>query len=176
MNGFRPSKWLNNFIWPIDGTPTGTTTLGQSWPGSNSKALGLVPSSVISMALIRSRGLPICSDVAGIFYDWSENRLGLVNLFNGISDFSGLFNAKIWFTCLVYLLNNIPTLWVKFYHTTCVSTCDNLSLSATNQGWCHSLDGGIYQLCGLFNDDMWFICKCLIAIQTIFSIFNSIFL
>ena len=36
FNGFKYSKWLNSSIWPIDGTVTGTTTLGQSGPGSNS--------------------------------------------------------------------------------------------------------------------------------------------
>ena len=36
LNGFKYSKWLNSFFWPIDGTLTGTTTLGQSGPESNS--------------------------------------------------------------------------------------------------------------------------------------------
>ena len=35
INGFKSSKWLNSFIWPIDGTQTGATTPGQSRPGSN---------------------------------------------------------------------------------------------------------------------------------------------
>ena len=34
-NRFKYSKWLNSSIWPIDGSLTGTTTLGQSGPGSN---------------------------------------------------------------------------------------------------------------------------------------------
>ena len=29
------SKCLNNSIWPMDKGLTGTTTPGQSWPGSN---------------------------------------------------------------------------------------------------------------------------------------------
>ena len=35
LNDFKYSKWLNNSIWPIDRTLTGTTTLGQSGLGSN---------------------------------------------------------------------------------------------------------------------------------------------
>ena len=35
LNGFKYSKWLNSSIWCIDGTQTGTTTLGQSGPESN---------------------------------------------------------------------------------------------------------------------------------------------
>ena len=34
LNGFQYSKWLNISIWHIDGTLTGTTTLGQ-WTWSN---------------------------------------------------------------------------------------------------------------------------------------------
>ena len=34
-NGFKSRKWLNISIWLIDGTLTGTTTLGQSGPGNN---------------------------------------------------------------------------------------------------------------------------------------------
>ena len=33
--GFKYSKWLYTSIWTIDGTQTGTTTLGQSGSGSN---------------------------------------------------------------------------------------------------------------------------------------------
>ena len=29
------NKWLNDSIWPIDGTLTSTTTLGQNEAGSN---------------------------------------------------------------------------------------------------------------------------------------------
>ena len=32
LNGFKYSKWVNSFIWSIDGTLTGTTTPGQSGP------------------------------------------------------------------------------------------------------------------------------------------------
>ena len=35
LNGFKYSKWLNNSIWPIDGTQTGTTTPSQGGPRSN---------------------------------------------------------------------------------------------------------------------------------------------
>ena len=35
INGFKSSKWLNCFIWHIDGILTGTTTLGQRRPRSN---------------------------------------------------------------------------------------------------------------------------------------------
>ena len=35
LNGFQCHKWLKNSICPIDGTLKGTTSLGQSGPGSN---------------------------------------------------------------------------------------------------------------------------------------------
>ena len=35
LNSFKYSTWLNSSIWTIDGTQTGTTTLGQSGLGSN---------------------------------------------------------------------------------------------------------------------------------------------
>ena len=35
LNGFKYSRWLNSLILPIDGALTGTTTPGQSEPGSN---------------------------------------------------------------------------------------------------------------------------------------------
>ena len=34
-NGFKYSKWLNSFIWPIVGTLTSTTSPGQSGPKNN---------------------------------------------------------------------------------------------------------------------------------------------
>ena len=39
------SKWLNSCIWHIDRTLTGTTTLGQSGPGSNSNQEVYIPQS-----------------------------------------------------------------------------------------------------------------------------------
>ena len=41
LNSFKFSEWLNLSIWPIDNTLTGTTTPGQSGPGSydNKKVL-----------------------------------------------------------------------------------------------------------------------------------------
>ena len=43
LNNFKASKWLNGSIWPIDETPTSTTTPVQSGLGSNGipKASGL---------------------------------------------------------------------------------------------------------------------------------------
>ena len=35
LNGFKYRKGLNSSTWLIDKTPTGTTTPGQSGPGSN---------------------------------------------------------------------------------------------------------------------------------------------
>ena len=35
MTNVNNYKWLNSTIWPIDGTLTGTTTLGQSRPESD---------------------------------------------------------------------------------------------------------------------------------------------
>ena len=35
LNAFKHNKWLNSSIWPKDGILTGTTTQGQSEPGSN---------------------------------------------------------------------------------------------------------------------------------------------
>ena len=35
LNSFKHKKWLDISVWPIDGTLTGTTTLGQGGPGSN---------------------------------------------------------------------------------------------------------------------------------------------
>ena len=32
---FKNNKWLNRFIWPIDGILTSTNTPGQSGTGSN---------------------------------------------------------------------------------------------------------------------------------------------
>ena len=41
---YNTNNFLNSSIWPIDGTQTGTTTPGQSEPGSNiKKGVLLIP-------------------------------------------------------------------------------------------------------------------------------------
>ena len=68
-------KWLNSSIWPIDGSQTGATTPGQSWPGSNvmfPKASGLKPHHPIQDICERD-ALPLYWNVVSVFY--SSSRL-----------------------------------------------------------------------------------------------------
>ena len=69
---------MNSSIWPIDGTLTGTTTSGQSEPGSNdnervhhnlkSSRTGTSPSCVSYTGHSLGLGLPLDRRAASIFY------------------------------------------------------------------------------------------------------------
>ena len=74
-------KWLNSFIWHINGTLTATTTLGQSGPGSNgNKGILHISQSFRTEAaliddLVSYPGmthwggvLPLCRDTVSVFY------------------------------------------------------------------------------------------------------------
>ena len=82
-------KWLNSSIWSVDGTLTGTTTLGQSRPGSNgNKRVLHTPQSSwtgasTSDCLVSYQGHlltgkwrvpPLYRDTVGVFYilSWLE--------------------------------------------------------------------------------------------------------
>ena len=109
-------KWLNSSIWPIDRTLTGTTTLGQSGPGSDSNegilqipqssGTGNSPSDCLGLDTDRGGVLPRCSDAVGLFYfpsqmGWGGGRLVIV--FNGISTSDRLFNVEIW-SCKYFII------------------------------------------------------------------------
>ena len=88
LNGFKYRKWLNIFTWPTDGILTGTTTLDQSWPGSNSnEGVFHIPQNSRTGALssdglvsypehLRGWGggffLLLCRDAVSIFYSHSQ--------------------------------------------------------------------------------------------------------
>ena len=82
LNGFKKRKWLNISIWHIDRTLTGTTSPGQSGPGSNGNegVLHITQSwrfiirysLVLYPGLLFVRVLPFYKEVVGIIYSFSR--------------------------------------------------------------------------------------------------------
>ena len=89
-------------IWPIDRTLSGTTTPGQSWPGTNGIwSLTIRFLSVISRTLVRGDVLPLWRDAVCLFCNpsWMVQKK---------RDFSTL--KRKW-EYLIYSLKSVRTYW-----------------------------------------------------------------
>ena len=62
-----PKKWLNRSIWSIDGTLTGTTTLGYSWPESSEYDRETTLPKHQDWILTIRYSLRTCRDIKSIF-------------------------------------------------------------------------------------------------------------
>ena len=120
-------KWLNSFIWLIDVTIIGTTTLAQSWISSNSNEGVLhIPQnqnltirwfSVISRTLLGGGVLPLCWDAVGIFYSGIHLR----------QDFHNLWDR---FHLFLMLATTITTIVIHFSYSRQVSISLHLVCSS----------------------------------------------